>query len=98
AEAIAEALQAAGVPSAPVLDIAAATTDPQLCAWGFGTLLDHPVAGATPYDPPPYRLVSCPPRLTPAPLLGQHTESVLSEVLGLEPAEIAALTEVGALL
>jgi crotonobetainyl-CoA:carnitine CoA-transferase CaiB-like acyl-CoA transferase len=34
---------------------------------------------------------------SPGPLLGQHTDEVLSEVLGLSTSEIATLRDAGAL-
>jgi crotonobetainyl-CoA:carnitine CoA-transferase CaiB-like acyl-CoA transferase len=43
-------------------------------------------------DGPPYRLSATPARVSgPGPLLGEHTDEVLSRVLGLGDAEIAKL-------
>jgi crotonobetainyl-CoA:carnitine CoA-transferase CaiB-like acyl-CoA transferase len=33
----------------------------------------------------------------PAPLLGEHTAEVLTEILGLSPAEVAELAQAGAI-
>jgi crotonobetainyl-CoA:carnitine CoA-transferase CaiB-like acyl-CoA transferase len=47
---------------------------------------------------PPFMLRETPPHARrPAPLLGEHTHEVLSQVLGLEEAEIAALEYDGVL-
>ncbi|MCH6587441.1 MAG: CoA transferase, partial [Proteobacteria bacterium] len=44
----------------------------------------------------PIRMSATPPSYAhPPPLLGQHTDEVLEELLGLEPAELAALRERG---
>jgi benzylsuccinate CoA-transferase BbsF subunit len=91
-------LQAAGVPAAPVRDVAAAAGDAQLRAWGFGTILEHPVAGPTPYDPPAFRLVRSPACLRPAPVLGADTELVIRELLGLSDEDWNQLVAAGAFL
>ena len=47
---------------------------------------------------PPVRLSETPGGVrTPAPLLGQHTDDVLRERLGLDDAEITRLRAIGAL-
>lgn len=91
-------LQAAGVPAVPVRDVASAANDAQLRAWGFGTLLEHPVAGPTPYDPPPFRLADSPARLRPAPLLGADTEDVIRGLLGLSDDDWTQLVAAGVFL
>jgi CoA:oxalate CoA-transferase len=72
------------IPCAPIHDIAAAAADPQLQARGMVVTVDDPLAG-------PQRVVNTPLRFseTPAqarataPQLGQHTQPVLEEWLGL---------------
>ena len=56
--------------------------------------LDHPEMGPSIYNAPPFRLSSLEgvPR-SPAPLLGQHTNEVCREILGLDQAEIEALRD-----
>jgi len=86
-------LQAKGVPagvvqtSQDVLD-----HDEHLRARGYYVYLDHPEAGRTAYDGVPMRLSETPGSLrAPAPLLGQHNDYVLREVLGYGDDEIADL-------
>jgi crotonobetainyl-CoA:carnitine CoA-transferase CaiB-like acyl-CoA transferase len=86
-------LQAKGVPagvvqtSEDVLD-----HDEHLKARGYYVYMDHPEAGRTAYDGPQFRLSESPARLHgPAPLLGEHTDYVLREVLGYSDERIAEL-------
>ncbi|MFW3171572.1 CaiB/BaiF CoA transferase family protein, partial [Geodermatophilus sp. CPCC 206100] len=99
AETLAERLQALGVPAAVVStgeDLV--DRDPHLAARGFYVALDHPLAGRVLHEGVVARLGRTAVRPDrPAPLLGQHTDAVLTELLGLQPAEIQALTEAGAL-
>ena len=64
---------------------------PQLAARGFLRRIDHPVAGAASYPGPPWWMGPDAWRDGPAPLLGEHTRTLLSEA-GLFDAEIAAAT------
>ncbi len=80
-------LEAHGVPCAPVQDLAAVQTDPQLLATGQLTELAHP-AGPVTLVGSPLRLDGARPRpLTAPPLLGQHTVEVLTG-LGLSHTEV----------
>lgn len=66
--------------------------DEHLKARGYYVYLDHPEAGHTAYDGPPFVLSKTPGKLRwPAPLLGQHTHQVCKEILGLSDEEIADL-------
>ena len=99
AEAVMEALQAAGVPAGVVQSAAdLLDRDPHLHERGYYHYLEHPEAGRTAYDGPGFRLSRTPggPR-SPAPLLGQHTEQVCKRVLGLSDEEIAMLVMEGVL-
>ena len=92
-----EALESAGVPCAPVNTIDRVFADPQVEARGMQIRMPHPLAGED------VRLVGSPIRLsrTPVgyrrapPILGQHTDEVLAEVLDLSEGERAALREEG---
>ncbi len=89
-----ETLQAAGVAAMPVMNIADQFADPHLDARGTYVEIDHPHAGAEMLYGIPWLLSQTPGAVrTPAPLLGQHNEYVLSELLGMDDADIADLVE-----
>lgn len=92
-------LQEAGVAAAPVHDGRdLVEEDEQLAARGFYVELDHPVIGRARYEGLVHHLSATPGRLSaPAPLLGQHTDEVLREVLGLDDARLGELHAAGVL-
>ena len=94
-----DGLIALGVPVAAVNNIEEAFADPQVQARGMTVEIDHPAAGgAIPYIASPINLSETPVSYRrPAPMLGQHTDEVLKEVLDLDDGAIAALREKGAL-
>jgi len=84
-------LAKAGVPCGAVLDTGEVLDDPHLNARDAIVTIDHPTRGH-------FRVPACPIRLsaskqvtTPPPLAGQHTEEVLTEVLGLSSTSVADL-------
>ena len=89
-----EGLEAHNVSCGPINTIEQAFADPQIEARGMRIEMPHPALGG---DPAP--LIASPIRMsaTPAsyrrapPTLGQHTDEVLGELLGLGAAEIEAL-------
>lgn len=85
-----------GVPAADLADARVGSMHPQLAARGFFESLDHPVVGRhhVPAIPFRYRSVETWYR-SAAPTLGQHNASILGDLLGLDAASIAALTEKG---
>jgi benzylsuccinate CoA-transferase BbsF subunit len=89
-----ERLQAGGLAAGVMQDAAdLIERDPQLAHRGHWQTLTHPEMGDCVYGSPPFRLARTPGRLrSPAPLLGQHTEEVLTELLGLDEDQIAELT------
>lgn len=98
--AVMEDLQSRGVP-AHVVESAREMLDfdEHLKARGYYAYLDHPETGRSAYDGPPAKLSKTPGELrSPAPLLGQHTEQVCKEILGLGDDEIADLMVAGALM
>jgi benzylsuccinate CoA-transferase BbsF subunit len=99
AEEVMETLQAAGVPAGVVQSAQdVLENDPHLKARGYYVYLDHAEAGRTAYDGPGFRLSKTPGRLlSPAPLLGEHTALVCTEVLGMDPEEMAQLVMESAL-
>jgi crotonobetainyl-CoA:carnitine CoA-transferase CaiB-like acyl-CoA transferase len=90
------ALQAAGVPSSPAMKPSDLLGDDQLWSTGFFEILDRALVGAHPYPGPVVRLHDTPAAFgRPAPLYGEHTAEVLSELLGLGPADLDALRVAG---
>ena len=92
------ALQEAGVPAGVVNDCRDLFEDPQLCHRQHFTFLDHPEIGPYGSDRAEFNLSKSPGSLdTPAPLLGQHTEYALKELVGLTTQEYQSLEEDGVL-
>jgi crotonobetainyl-CoA:carnitine CoA-transferase CaiB-like acyl-CoA transferase len=86
-------LKRSGVPSAEVLYPTDLYRDAQLAHRDFFKVLDHSVMGPTPYDGPVTLFSETPPAYTAAPCLGEHTEQVLREILGLSDEEIVEYAE-----
>lgn len=83
-------LEAVGVPCGPINDIAQAFAHPQAQARQLRRDLPHPGGGVAPVTASPLRFSDSPVVYRRAPpLLGQHTEEVLREVLGKSPQAIA---------
>lgn len=99
ADELAARLQQQGIPAYPVRDGRDLVDhDAQLAAGGFYGELDHPLAGRTKHEGVVARLHDTPGGLrTPAPLLGQHTDELLTELLGLTAGDLAALHDEGIL-
>ena len=95
---VTELLQEAGVPALPSLSSRSLEQNPHLAARGLIERLDHPVVGQMSHVGIPWLLTDGTNGVrSPAPTLGQHTHEVLTDVLGLSEAEIAALEAAGAL-
>ncbi|MES3025673.1 MAG: CaiB/BaiF CoA-transferase family protein [Pseudomonadota bacterium] len=91
-------LEAAGVPCGPINDIGDVFENPQVKARGVAIEMDHPSAGKVTLVRSPMKLSATPTTAHRAPpLLGQHTDEVLREVLGRSEAEIAQLRAGGVL-
>ncbi|WP_162465171.1 CoA transferase [Mycolicibacterium sp. CBMA 295] len=99
AEDLAVQLQARRVPAHPVRDGRDLVEhDPQLAARHFYPVLEHPLAGPVRHEGIVARLSGTPGGLwEPAPLLGQHTDLLLTELLGLTSAELSDLRAQGVL-
>jgi crotonobetainyl-CoA:carnitine CoA-transferase CaiB-like acyl-CoA transferase len=88
----------AGVPMGAINTIDAVVAHPQVVARGAIVDCAHPVAGGIKTVAPPFRMSETPGTIRrPAPLLGEHTERVLRDRLGLSSDEIARLKGVGAI-
>jgi formyl-CoA transferase len=90
-------LNEAHVPGSPVKTVREVARDPHLEARGFWVDVDHPRRGRTRVPISPIRLHAAGRAeiRAPAPTLGQHTETVLAELLGLGPDERAQLAASG---
>jgi formyl-CoA transferase len=86
------ALEPAGVPCAPINDLAQVFGDPQVRHRGMRVDVPHPSGATVPLVANPIRLSETPVGYdAPPPLLGQHTEEILRERLGFDTAQIVAL-------
>lgn len=91
-------LEQAGVPCGPINDLAQMFQDPQVLARGLAVSIAHPLAGSVPQVASPIRLSETPVEYRQAPpLLGEHTEAVLEEVLGLDGQAVQQLRRDGVL-
>ena len=90
------ALGEAGIPGGRVRTVAEALENPQVAARGLLLDVEHPRAGRGRYVGSPIALDgSTRGSRRPPPLLGQHTEEVLEEWLGLSAADVAGLRRGG---
>jgi len=85
-------LEAVGVPCGPINNLDEVFDNPQVRAREMEVKLPHPLAGEVKLVRSPMKM-SATPATSPLapPLLGQHTDAVLAEVLGKSSDEIAAL-------
>ena len=82
----------AGLPCGPINSIPQALAHPQTQARDMILETEHPTAGAVKLTGFPYKLSETPAEIhAPPPALGQHTEEVLSALLGYAPEEIESL-------
>lgn len=84
------------IPVGPILSMKEIAEDMSLRETGTVVEVDHPERG-------PYLTVGCPIKLSDnpvdverSPLLGEHTDEILAEVLGMNDEEIAAAKDAGA--
>jgi benzylsuccinate CoA-transferase BbsF subunit len=92
--ALMQRLQRAGVQAGVVQGEPELLADPQLAHRGHWVPAEHPYLGTLQLERAGFRLSEGPGGFAkPGPLLGEHTDAILREVLGLSGAEIAALRE-----
>jgi crotonobetainyl-CoA:carnitine CoA-transferase CaiB-like acyl-CoA transferase len=88
----------AGLPAGPINDIRQVFEDPQVRHREMAVEVEHPTAGRVRLPGIPVKFEATPGRVPgPPPLLGEHTDRVLRDVLGLDAAAIADLRASGAL-
>ena len=81
-----------GVPAAAGVDPRLTGDHPQLVARRFYEFVDHSVVGPQPLPTVPFRFASVDRWLrAPAPLLGEHNEAILGDLLGLSRGELDQL-------
>jgi CoA:oxalate CoA-transferase len=87
-----EALDGAGIPCGPINTIDRVLDNPQVLARDMIVEVEHPVAGPLKMPGVPIKLSETPGEVSgPAPLLGQHTNQILAQLLGLDEGKIAEL-------
>ncbi|MBK1664556.1 CoA transferase [Rhodospirillum rubrum] len=88
------ALESAGVPCGPINTLDRVFADPQVIARGLRVDGTHAEAGTVPMVRNPLLLSATPPtHAAGPPTLGQHTDKVLSDVLGLTSEDITSLRQ-----
>jgi formyl-CoA transferase len=85
------------VPCGPILSMKELAEEPSLRATGTVVEVDHPTRGKYLTVGQPIKLSDSPAEVKRSPLLGEHTDEILSEVLGLSQDEIEATWDSGAL-
>ena len=89
-------LETAGVPCGPINQLDDVFANPQVQARGLQVDLPHPSGAQVKLVRNPMNLSATPTRCDmPPPMLGQHTDEVLGELLGQNDDEIARLREKG---
>ncbi len=87
-------LEAAKVPCGAINSLDEVFVDPHVQARGMVTHWPHPLQADLPLVSSPIKLEKTPVRTErPPPMLGQHTDEVLTELLGTDPARLAALRD-----
>ena len=91
------ALEAANVPVSPVNTMDAVFANPQVRHRELRTTVTHQTAGAVDLIANPIRYGAAETAYTAPPLLGEHTDEILTDVLGKTPDDIARLRANGAI-
>jgi benzylsuccinate CoA-transferase BbsF subunit len=98
ANAVMFALQQAGVPAGVVASSRSLMeTDGQLAHRQYWQVVDHPEIGTSRFTSPPFLFDGERIELRRPPLLGEHSEAVLTGLLGYTPEKVAALRAEGVL-
>lgn len=89
---------AVGVPAGPILQVDEVLANAHVAARGMVVEYPHPQVGSFRGLRIPLRFNGLDdPETTRPPLLGEHTDQVLSDMLAMDPAQIAALRAEGAI-
>lgn len=92
-----EILNARDIPCGPILSMKELAADPSLRATGTIVEVDHPMRGSYLSVGNPIKLSGSPTEVTRSPLLGEHTDSILREVLEFDDSMVKKLQQSGAL-
>jgi formyl-CoA transferase len=84
------------VPCGPIMSTEDLVNDDHVRGREMVVALDHPRRGQWSNIGMPIKLSESPPQIERSPLLGEHTDEILREVLGLSEAEIETMKEAGA--
>jgi len=88
----------AGIPYGPVADMEEASANPQLAARDMIVTVEHPEMGTVRLPGLPVKLSRSPGAVRrPPPVVGEHTEEVLTSICGLSASDIEALRDEGAI-
>lgn len=86
------AFAAAGLPTGPINTVDQVFQDPQVLHRGMVQEVEHPTAGRVKLVGIPVKFSATPGEITlPPPLLGQHTDEVLTKLLGMSTTELDSL-------
>lgn len=92
---VVDKLVEANIPVAPIYQIDAVVEDPQVKARGMIIEFEHPRAGKIRQPNFPVKFSKTLFVTKPAPMLGQHNDEILRDLLGYSPEEIAMLRQEG---
>lgn len=96
AEEVMQILQAAGVAAGVVQTMQdIVENDPQLKEREFLVQLKHPVIGVFGHPTPPYKLLKTKAQVRTSPCMGEHTEYVCTQILGMSDSEFTELWRQG---
>jgi benzylsuccinate CoA-transferase BbsF subunit len=96
AEDVMQLMQASGVPAGVVQTMQdVMENDPQLRDREFLVPLKHPVIGVFGHPTPPYKLLNTKAQVRTAPCMGEHTEYVCTQLLGMSDEEFVELSRQG---
>ncbi len=88
-------LNAINVPCGPVLDTHELLDDPDFAATGMIVEVDHPERGKFKTVGCPFKLSDSPVEITRSPLLGEHSDEVLAELLDASPIKRLSTVDAG---
>jgi crotonobetainyl-CoA:carnitine CoA-transferase CaiB-like acyl-CoA transferase len=91
-------LQEVGIPCGLISTIQDVFNHPQAQARNLKVEIEHPTAGMVGFPGFPYKMSQTPAELyRPPPLLGEHNEEILNELLNYTREEVAYLKDQGAI-